>query len=196
MDEAARSMRAFLVALGLPVDDDPELAGTPERVARAFRDELLDGYRRDPGAALAAALPSAEGGLVVVTGVRYASVCPHHLLPSWGTAHLGYLPGGRVVGFGALVDVLTAYAHRLVLQETLGRQVAEALVAQLGALAAGVVLDAQHACLCARGERESAARVVTHSYAGQWSTDPAGRAEFLAAVALGAMPRGGQREGG
>lgn len=191
MDDAARSMRAFLLALGLPVDDDPELAGTPERVARAFRDELLDGYRRDPAAALSAALPSTETGLVVVTGVRYASVCPHHLLPAWGVAHLGYLPGGRVVGLGALVEVLTAYAHRLVLQETLGRQVAVALVAHLGARAGAVVLDAQHACLCARGEREGAARVVTHSYAGQWVDDAAGRAEFLHAVSMGTGARGG-----
>jgi len=188
VDEAARSMRAFLVALGLPVDDDPELAGTPERVARAYRDELLDGYRRDPAACLAAALPSRETGLVVVTGIRYASVCPHHLLPSWGSGHLGYLPDGKVVGLGSLVDVLTALAHRLVLQETLGRQVAEALHTHLGARAAGVVLDAQHACLCARGERESAARVVTHSYAGTWASDPLGRAEFLQAVSHGTTP--------
>lgn len=181
-DEAARAVRAFLHALALPVDDDPELRDTPARVARAFADELLDGYRRDPAAALAGALPSASRDLVALRGVRYVSVCPHHLLPAEGVAAVGYLPGGRIVGLGDIVQLVETLAHRLVLQETLGAQIADALVAHLGARAGGVVLVARHACLSLRGERQGDAAVVTQSFAGAWRDDATARAEFLLAV--------------
>ncbi len=183
---AAEALRAFLVALGLPVDADPELRDTPDRVARAFRDELLDGYRSEPRDALVDALPSASEALVAVTHVAYASVCPHHMLPSTGVAHVGYLPGGRIVGLGSIVRLIEICAHRMVLQETLGQRIADALVEHLGARAAGVVLDASHTCMIARGERQHGAPVVTQSFAGAWRHDVAARGELLHAVTLGA----------
>lgn len=186
IDEAAQALRAFLRALDLPVDTDPELSGTPERAARAWRDELLDGYSRTPDAVLAEALPSTERSMVVLTDVRFATMCPHHLLPCAGRAAVGYLPGGRIVGLGALVQLVECFAHRLVLQETLGRQVAEALVEHLGARAAGVVLEGRHACLSLRGERQSEAAVVTQSFVGLWADDVAARREFLDAAGKGA----------
>jgi GTP cyclohydrolase I len=183
IDEAAQALRAFLLALGLPVDADPELSGTPERAARAWRDEFLDGYRHTPAAVLAEALPSSERSLVVLADVTFTTMCPHHLLPSVGRATLGYLPGGRIVGLGALVQLVECFAHRLVLQETLGRQIADALVERLGARAGGVVLEGRHACLSQRGERQAAAVVVTQSFAGRWADDVAARREFLDAAA-------------
>ncbi len=186
MDEAAAALRRFLEALELPVDGDPELAGTPMRVARAWRDELVDGYRRTPAEVLGDSLASDERGLVVLHGIAYTSMCPHHLMPSEGRAHVGYVPGGRIAGLGTLVQLVECLAHRLVLQESLGRQIAEALVEHLGARAAGVVLEGRHACLALRGERQSSARVVTSAFAGAWSDDVGARREFLDAVALGA----------
>lgn len=182
LDAAARAMRDFVAALGVPAGD-PELQGTPERVAHAFIDELLDGYSVDPAALLADALASESRGLVAVRGVAFASVCPHHLLPSVGRASVAYLPGGRLVGLGVIARLVDAYAHRLVLQETLGQQIADALETHLGARAAGVTLDATHTCLAARGERQPDARVVTHSFAGAWRDDATARAEFFAALA-------------
>lgn len=183
IDEAAQALRTFLLALGLPVDTDPELSGTPGRAARAWRDEFLDGYRHSAAAVLAESLPSSERSMVVLADVTFATMCPHHLLPSVGRATVGYLPGGRIVGLGALVQLVECFAHRLVLQETLGRQVADALVEHLGARAAGVVLEGRHACLSQRGERQAAAVVVTQSFAGRWADDVAARREFLDAAA-------------
>ncbi len=183
---AAEALRAFLVALDLPVDADPELRDTPARVARAFREELLDGYRCDPRDVLLETLPSASEALVAITHVAYSSVCPHHMLPSTGLAHVGYLPGGRIVGLGGIVRLIEVCAHRMVLQETLGQRIADALVEHLGARAAGVVLDASHTCMIARGERQHGSRVVTQSFSGAWRHDVVGRGELLHAVALGA----------
>ncbi len=185
IDEAAQALRTFLRSLGVPLDDDAELSGAPERTARAWHDELLDGYRRSPDVVLAESLPSDEKTMVVLTSISFVTMCPHHLLPCAGRAHLGYLPGGRIVGLGALVQLVECFAHRLVLQETLGRQVVEALVTHLGARAAGVVLEGRHACLTLRGERQVESVLVTQSWAGQWVDDAAGRREFLDSVAMG-----------
>lgn len=189
-DEAVRGVRQFLLGLGLDPDLDPELAGTPERVARAFRDEFLGGYQRDPLELLRDGLPTTDDSLVLVGGIHYASMCPHHLLPCQGIAHVGYLPRGRIVGLGVIAQVVDIFARRLVLQEELGRQIASAISRQLDAASVGVVLEANHACLSARGERQSEATVVTHSFEGGWSTDALARSEFLGAV----LPlRGGGR---
>lgn len=200
--EAADAVARFLDALGLPasVRDAAELAETPRRVAEAWLDDLLDGYGREPGEILAGATPSAGRGLVTVTGIDFHSVCPHHLLPSRGIAHVAYLPGGRVVGFGQIVRLVDALAHRLVLEEDLARQIAEALVAHVGARGAACVLEAEQLCMTVRGEKRAGARAHAEAYAGALARDGAARRRFQAIVGRasgGARPRGGRgRRGG
>jgi len=185
----------FLAALDLPpeVRRGPDLVGTPARVAQAWRDDLLDGYRRDPAEILRSAIPSRSAGLVAVTGLDYHSICPHHLLPSRGVAHVAYLPGGRVVGFGQLARLVDALAHRLVLEEDLAQAVADALMEHAGARGAACVLEAEQACLTVRGERRP--RAVTHAQAftGRMARDPALQRRFLAAVARARGPAGRAR---
>lgn len=177
-------MERFLDALGLPeeVRGAADLEQTPRRVAEAWRDDLLDGYGRDPARILAGAMPSRGRGLVTVTGIDFHSVCPHHLLPSRGIAHVGYLPGGRVVGFGQIVKLVDALAHRLVLEEDLARQIAEALVEHLGARGAACVLEAEQLCMTVRGERRSGARAHAEAHAGELARDGAARRRFHAIV--------------
>src|SRR5439155_27374984 len=117
----AAAAGAFLDALDLPSEAraDPEIADTPRRVADAWLDEMTDGYRQDPAAILREAVASKKGDLVAVTGLDFHSVCPHHLLPYRGVAHVGYVPNGKLAGFGQLARLVDALAHRLVLQENL-----------------------------------------------------------------------------
>lgn len=185
---AARAIADLLRALGAPTDSDPELRETPKRVARMFLDELLDGYAGDPVGVLKDGIAASEPGLVVLTGVRYTSMCPHHLMPSLGRATIAYLPAGRVVGLGTLVRLLELYAHRLILQEALGQRVAEALVTHLGAHGAAVHLRARHRCLSARGQKQSTAAVVTVAYAGALP-----ESDRLAFVAAATRPKRARR---
>lgn len=179
---AERAVAALLEAVGAPLACDPELKDTPARVARMLIDEMLDGYRSDPAEVLREGVISPTQGLVMLTGVRFVSVCPHHLLPSHGRAEVGYLPGGRIAGLGTIVKLVEVLAHRLVLQETLGQQIADALVEHLGARGAGVVIRGRHQCLAARGERQTSAVLRTISLAGSFATDPDQREMFLRAV--------------
>ncbi len=163
-----RAVRDFLGAAGLDLSD-PNLRETPERVAQAWLEDFLDGYRTAPEEALGETWPVPEGAgreLVVITGLEFHSMCPHHLLPYRGTAHVAYLPGERVVGFGRIAALLRCLSHRLVLQEELARQIARSLSAVLGAGGAACLLEAEHACMRVRGGTQAGARVHAEAYEG------------------------------
>jgi len=183
----ARSIRAFLQAAGLNLRH-PQLAGTPERVAQAWYEDFLDGYRADPAEILRTSFAS-EGGrapatseMVVVKAIPFHGVCPHHLLPSQGLAHIGYLPNGRLAPFSGLVRLLDCYAHRLEVQETVTRQVADALVAHLQVRGAACVLESEQACMTLRGVKRRGSRIVTSHFAGQFAARYELRNEFLRSI--------------
>ena len=191
---AAEAAARFLDALGLPhsVRGAADLEDTPRRVAEAWLEDLVDGYGKDPADILAESLPSEGRDLVAVTGIDFHSVCPHHLLPSRGVAHVGYVPGGKVVGFGQIVKLVDALAHRLVLEEDLARQIADALVQHLGARGAACLLEAEQLCMTVRGEKRARARAHAEAWAGTLARDGAARRRFqaLAAAASGPERRG------
>lgn len=176
---AARAIEAFLRALGHAPENDPLLAETGKLVAAAFHDELLAGYREDPAQLFADSMASSSSDLVVMRGIDVTCICPHHLLPSSGQLHVGYVPAGKLAGLGSIARLARCYAQRLVLQETLCEQVAGALLEHLGAAAAGCIADLSPGCLTCRGERQARARVLSFSVAGRLRTDASLRREFL-----------------
>lgn len=180
LQAAARAIEAFLSALGHPVESDPQLSNTGQQVARAFHEELLCGYAADPAAILRDSIAASGGDMIVVKDLAITCMCPHHLLPATGVLHLGYVPGERIVGFGALERLAHALSRRLILQEALCEQVADALVQHLGARGAGCIAELQPTCLIARGRRPAHARVVTAATSGILREQAELRAEFFA----------------
>jgi len=175
---AAQAISDFLAALGVSPAEDPELVGTPERVASAFIDELLDGYRVDVKGLLRAESSLSEDapkGFVVVRDIAVTTVCPHHLLPARGHAAVVYEPGERIAGIGTIARVVLAFARRLTLQETIGTNVVDALVAELGAKGAACRLVLTHECMASRGERQVGAQVETVAFAGSFDASPSQR---------------------
>jgi len=167
--DLAALTRAFdQVVEALGVDRaDPELARTPQRAAQAWVEEFVDGYGRTATEALGelSDVP-ANAGPVTMTGIDFVGVCPHHLLPYRGVAHVTYQPGTQVPGFGRLAALVDTLSHRLLLQETLAAELAIALVDVLQARGAAVVLEAEQSCLSMRGERRPHARAIVESHAG------------------------------
>lgn len=181
---AQRAIEAFLEAVGAPIGEDPELAGTGARVTQAFLEDFLSGYRMDPAAVLADATASSSPAMVALVDLPATTMCPHHLLPASGAVHVGYWPGDRVAGFGAIAALVDGYTRRLALQEDIARNVADALVKHLGARAAGCIVDLTPTCATVRGERRHGMRALTSAFAGEAAHDAALRAELLATLSL------------
>jgi GTP cyclohydrolase I len=177
---AERAVADLLVALGEDVADE-QMVETPRRVAAAF-DEMLT-----PRPFELTTFPNDEGydELVVARDIQFSSLCQHHLLPFTGVAHVGYLPGNRILGLSKLARVVELFSRRLQLQERLTKQVADWLQQQLEPKGVGVVIEAEHLCMSLRGVRTAGARTVTSSLYGLVREDPRSRAEFFALAGKG-----------
>ena len=172
---ATRAARALLEALGLDMASEG-MAETPARMARAYA-EL---FSARPFAATT--FPNDEGydELVLARAIPVRSVCQHHLLPFAGVAHVGYLPGDRILGLSKLARLVEHFAARPQLQERLTQQIADWLHRELDAKGVGVVLEAEHTCMTLRGVQAAGARTVTSALRGVLRDSPSSRAEFFA----------------
>lgn len=142
---------------------------------------MTSGYASDPAQILARRFEADVDELVLVRGIRFTSLCEHHLLSFSGVAHVGYIPGAArtVVGLSKIPRLVECYAKRLQLQERMTRQIADAMDAHLKPRAVGVVIAARHSCMSCRGVRQPDAEMVTSAMLGMFREDPAARAEFL-----------------
>jgi GTP cyclohydrolase I len=167
--------------------DDPEREGlvdTPGRVTRAYA-EWFEGYDQDPAAILQRTFEEVGGydDMVILRDIPFESCCEHHMAAIQGVVHVGYLPGGRVVGISKLSRVVDAFARRLQVQERLTAQIADTIDEVLKPRGVGVIVKGTHACMSSRGVRKHGVSMVTSRMLGAFRDDPATRQEFLAALA-------------
>jgi len=162
------------------IGEEPERDGlrdTPARVVKAWR-EMTAGYAEDPAEILSRTFDESSDELVILRGISFYSTCEHHLLPFYGQAVVGYLPG-KVVGISKLARLVECFAKRLQVQERMTRQIADAVEKHLEARGVGVVLRAHHLCMGCRGVRQEETEMVTSAMLGTLRTDATSRAEFL-----------------
>ncbi len=184
------AFEGLLRAAGRDPARDRDLTGTAVRVAQLWEKEFLAGYTMDPGRILGdPVMGESDPDVVVVGGLRFHSMCPHHLVPYRGVAHVAYLPAGKLVGFGRLADLVECFTKRLTLQERATHQIAEALFRGLGARGAGCVIEAEQLCLALPGERHDQSGVVTSAFVGEMRERPDLKARLLEAAHLGGRTR-------
>jgi GTP cyclohydrolase IA len=179
---AERAAADFLAALGVSTEAE-STADTPRRMARAYVEML------SPRPFDLTTFPNDEeyDELVLARGIPVHSVCEHHMLPFVGIAHVGYLPGQRILGLSKLARVVELFARRPQVQERLTKQVADWLQDHLQPRGVGVVIEAEHLCMTMRGVRADGTSTVTSSLLGCLRDDARSRAEFLT-LTSGASP--------
>src|SRR3954469_2400123 len=172
---AAGAARDLLLALGADLEHEG-LRDTPRRVAEAYA-ELLTPRPFRP-----TTFPNEDGydELIVARSIPFHSLCMHHMLPFHGVAHVGYLPGERILGLSKFARVVELFARDLQIQERLTVQIAGWLQEHLAPKGVGVVLEAEHMCMSLRGVQKFGARTVTSALHGLVRDDPRTRQEFLA----------------
>lgn len=181
-ERATAAIRELLIAVG----EDPDREGlleTPARVARAYK-ETFAGLHEDPTTVLEKTFSEGHEELVLVREIPIYSMCEHHLVPFFGVAHIGYIPGksGKVTGLSKLARLADMYAKRPQVQERLTSQIADALVEKLDAQAVAVVIEAEHLCMAMRGIRKPGAVTTASAVRGGFKNNAASRAEVFSLI--------------
>jgi GTP cyclohydrolase I len=180
-ERVERAVRELLLAIG----EDPDRNGlkeTPARVARSYV-EIFAGMQQKPEDVLTTTFEIGHDELILVRDIEVYSTCEHHLVPFYGVAHVGYIPGrdGRVTGLSKLARLVDVYARRPQVQERMTSQIANALCEHLKPLGVLVVVECEHLCMSMRGVRRPGSRTITSAVRGQLR-DPATRAEAMGLV--------------
>jgi GTP cyclohydrolase I len=175
------AVREILVEIG----EDPDregLANTPDRMHRMYF-ELTAGYHVDPERLINHAIFEVDySEMVVVKDIPFYSLCEHHLLPFFGSAHVAYVPDGRVIGLSKVPRIVEMYARRLQVQERMTKQVADFLMERLAPKGVGVVIEATHLCAAMRGVRKPGTVMTTAAVLGLFRRNDKTRAEFFAHI--------------
>jgi GTP cyclohydrolase IA len=181
-DKIRQAVRLLFEGVGLD-PDAPEIAGTPDRVARMY-DETFAGLLVDPAEVLDVVFEEGHDELVLIRDIPFSSTCEHHLVPFVGKAHVGYIPNeaGQVTGLSKLARLVDLVAKRPNLQERITSTVADTLVKGLDPRGAIVVVEAEHFCMTMRGVRKPGAVTVTSAVRGIMREDPATRAEVMSLI--------------
>ena len=181
-ERAEAAIRELLIAVG----EDPDRDGirqTPARVARAFGEQFA-GLYVDPDTVLNTVFDENHAEMILVRDIDFYSTCEHHLLPFFGKAHVGYIPGpdGRVTGLSKLARLVEGYARRPQVQERLTTQIAEAMVRRLAPAGVIVVLEAEHLCMAIRGVKKAGAVTSTSAVRGIFQRSQPTRAEAMSLI--------------
>jgi GTP cyclohydrolase I len=180
-EKVERAVRMIIEAIG----EDPNREGlleTPKRVARMY-EEIFQGLDQDPRDYFATIFGEDHEELVLVKDIPFYSMCEHHLVPFYGTAHVGYIPrGGRVTGLSKLARAVEAVAKRPQLQERITSTIADAIVETLDPHGVIVVIEAEHMCMTMRGVKKPGAKTVTSAVRGIFAKDASARAEALSLI--------------
>lgn len=174
------AVRLILEAAG----EDPAREGlkkTPERVANMY-EELLSGYSvKSPEKILSAVYKNEKySEIILVKDIPFYSLCEHHILPFFGTAHVAYIPKDRaLLGLSKIPRLVDAFARRLQIQERLTQQVADTINKTLKPIGVLVMIEAQHLCMTMRGIKKPGTRMTTSALRGSFMTDAKVRAEAL-----------------
>ena len=178
--ELEQVIRRMIAMIGEDPDRDG-LRDTPRRMA-AMYEEVFEGLGQDPVAVLSVGFEEAHDEMVILRDIPFYSTCEHHFMPFHGKAHLGYLPDGRIVGLSKIARALEIFARRPQVQERLTTQFAACVEEVLGAHGVGVVIEAEHLCMTARGIRKPGALMITSAMRGRFRDDENTRQEFLGLI--------------
>lgn len=182
IDEAKieKAVREILSAVGEDLNRDG-LKDTPARVARMYG-ELLAGMHDDPNTHISRVFNENYDEIVLLRDIPFYSICEHHLMPFIGSAHVAYLPAGKILGVSKLARIVDCFARRLQTQERLTYQIADCLMSNLKPQGVAVVLEAAHSCMTIRGIKKPGSVMVTSAVRGLFRKDPRSRNEIMSLI--------------
>lgn len=159
------------------------------RVAAAWHDDLLAGYQQDPARILSSLKTASSEHVVAARDIEFTSICQDHLLPFQGRVHIAYAPSGRITGLSRLGRLVDCLSRRLQLQESLTREIADAVQEHLSPAGAACLIEANHLCMALKGAHRGRSLITTAAFTGVYRKDASRRREVMAV--LGVAPSRG-----
>ena len=178
--EIEKCVRNLLSALGQNPDRDG-LRETPARVAKSFK-KIYGGYEEDPKELITVFDNEGYNEMVIAKHIDFYSTCEHHMMPFYGKAFIGYIPGEKILGLSKLPRIVEIFSRRLQNQERLTKQIADSLSELLQPKGVGVVIQAEHLCMRARGVEKQNCVISTSAFAGIFLSNQNTREEFLGLI--------------
>ena len=179
MDKDKIKQGVQLIIEGIGEDASREgLVETPDRIARMY-EEIFVGLNENASVHLSKTFSTQNTDMIIEKDITFYSMCEHHFLPFYGKAHIAYIPNGRVAGLSKLARTVEVYARRPQLQERMTVQIADAIMENLDAKGAMVIIEAEHMCMTMRGIKKPGSRTVTISSKGIFTEDAELRNTFL-----------------
>lgn len=185
MDKDKIKQGVQLIIEGIGEDASREgLVETPDRIARMY-EEIFAGLNENASVHLSKTFSTQNTDMIIEKDITFYSMCEHHFLPFYGKAHIAYIPNGRVAGLSKLARTVEVYARRPQLQERMTVQIADAIMENLDAKGAMVIIEAEHMCMTMRGIKKPGSRTVTISSKGIFTEDAELRNTFLTMAGAG-----------
>lgn len=178
--EAAKHYGAYMTALGIDWENDPNSSDTPTRVAKAFVNDLAQGCYMDAPKITAFDNLDKYDGVVFQGNIDVKSFCSHHHLPFIGKAHVAYIPSsdGKVIGLSKLNRIVEYFSRRPQVQENLTTQIHDYINSVcVNNKGVAVMIEAGHMCACVRGVRHDST-MMTSKMSQAFMNDAATRNEF------------------
>lgn len=176
-----KAVREILLAVG----EDPDREGleeTPARVARMYA-EVFWGLHRDIHKDIKVFNEPGNDEMILIGDIPFYSMCEHHLLPFFGTAHVVYIPKeGRILGLSKVARIVDTLSRKPQLQERLTSEIADTIQEAVNPQAVCVVIEAEHLCMTMRGIRKPGSKTVTSAMRGGCRSDAKTRAEALSLI--------------
>ena len=181
-DDAKKALELLLKWIG----EDPQREGlkeTPKRVLKAYK-EWFAGYNQNPVEILSKTFEEIDGyrEMISLKDVGFHSFCEHHFAPIIGKVHIGYIPNKKVVGLSKLARLIEMYARRLQVQEKMTAEIGNTLQNHLDCLGVGVVVEAEHHCMCSRGIKKQGSLMKTSHFTGIFLDDSDKKNEFIRSI--------------
>ena len=180
--DAKKALELLLKWIG----ENPEREGlkeTPKRVLKAYK-EWFAGYDQNPAEILSKTFEEVEGyrEMISLKDVGFHSFCEHHFAPIIGKVHIGYIPNKKVVGLSKLARLIEMFARRLQVQEKMTAEIGNTLQNHLDCLGVGVIVEAEHHCMCSRGIKKQGSIMKTMHFTGVILSDSDKKNEFIRSV--------------
>jgi len=174
----SKHFKEIMQILGLDLEDD-SLAGTPNRVAKMYVEEVFSGLNPDNKPKIRLFENKYQyNQMLVEKDITFYSHCEHHFVPIYGKAHVAYFSSGKVIGLSKINRIVQYYSKRPQVQERLTMQIGNELKSILQTDDVAVVMDAFHMCVSSRGVNDTNSRTGTAFFDGKFK-DQNIRNEFL-----------------